>query len=431
MDNLDLTNMLDDGNGPDATPEVLGRIVARQRQRQARRYRVAATTAMVVVLGSAGIGLRLDQHGGTTSATGPTSSLPAGLKWVVGADGERVAQSAGLAQPGQFGFSTSSEVPSAATSNSESGTAYGTSQASGRYVAAPIASGGKGSTPKSCAAKECDVVFSWGEPHTLFTRHLDGLSISVSLANYDYPSAIAVGPINVPPNLPVTLPIVSSPAPGSSSPSTETPQAPAPGRALKPTRDITSKSAIPVTTTCPVESELVVTVSYGSVTRTLFVPTGGTSDHPFSLVASAGTDLGGAGSVVIAVAHTSPSVASVSATFPGGGSDAIAPKDGWAVLAQRLPAGTGLSRVGTVDIEASTASGKVLESTHLPATGSLAAAPLLSVCHFLLVPVGVVSPPVGVQPGGPVIPPSGVSGSSGGSSGSSGSSSVTGSKPSS
>jgi hypothetical protein len=120
------------------------------------------------------------------------------------------------------------------------------------------------------------------------------------------------------------------------------------------------------------------------------------------------------------VARTNPSVSSVSAMFPGGSSDRMAPRDGWAVLAQHLPTGANLSRGGAVDIEARAASGNVLETVHLPATGSLAAAPVLGVCHLLLVPLNVVSPPSG--------PPSGTSGVS---SGSSGSSSVAGAKPSS
>lgn len=403
MDDLDLTSILDDGRGPDATPEVLGRIVARQRRRRARHYRVVATTAMVVALAGVGAGVGLDQHGGTATAAGPTSpasSLPAGLKWVVEHGSENLAQSAGL--PGQFGFSASLRVPNAPSSGLSLGAAIA-------YPASAAAhTGVVNGAPKSCAAKGCDVVYNPGVPRQLFTRHVNGVTIAASLVTFDYPSTIASGHVGLPTPPPTSPPAASSP------PGTPTPVS------AQPLPNITPKSLIHVTTTCLVASELVVDVSYGSVTRTLFVPAGGMSGHAISVVASAGTTLGSAGSVVVAVARTNPSVSSVSAMFPGGSSDRMAPRDGWAVLAQHLPTGANLSRGGAVDIEARAASGNVLETVHLPATGSLAAAPVLGVCHLLLVPLNVVSPPSG--------PPSGTSGVS---SGSSGSSSVAGAKPSS
>jgi hypothetical protein len=424
MDELDLTKILD-GAGPEATPEVLGRIVARRRRQQARRYRVVATTALVVALAGAGIGVRLDQHAGTATAFAPrssASSAPAGLKWVVQQGSQGGAPTAEVSGPGQFGFSSSTYLPGAPSPGPDYGAA----------VASSSAAANGAEVPSRCESKGCDVVFGSDVPRLLFTRHVGGLTVAVSLVTYDYPSTIAHGHVSAtrPPTVsppgasptPIASspPAGSSPLSGSSPPTASSPPGTATPLPAQPLPNIAPKSVIPVATTCPVESELVVNVSYGSVTRTLFVPTGGTSDHPFSVVASAGTSLGSAGSVVVAVARTSPSVASVSATFVGGRSDRMAPKDGWAVLAQRFPPGANLSRAGAVDIEATAASGRDLESVHLPATGSLATAPVLGICHILLVPVNVVSPPSE--------PPTRTSGASTGSSGSSGS--VVGGMPS-
>ena len=413
MDDLDLTKFLD-GNGPAATPEVLGRIVARRRQQRARQHRVVTTTAVVVALACAGIGVRLDQHAGTASAVrsnSSASSAPAGLKWVVQHGSQSATQFAAV--PGQFGFSSNSHAPDA----QNSGSTYGAATASPSV--APVTGAGKGKLPSSCVETGCDVVFNSGM-RPLFTRHVDGLTVVVSLALFDYPSTIATGHVSLPASLPTSPRTASSP-PAASSPTgtgTSPPGTVTPVTA-QPLPNIVPRSVIHVTMACPVESELVVEVSDGSVTRTLSVPAGGATDHPFSVVASAGATFGSAGSVVIAVARTTSSVSSVSARFPGGGSDSMAPKQGWAVLAQHLPAGTSLSRASPVTLAANAASGRVLESVQLPATGSLAAAPLVALCRFLVVPLNVVSPPTG--------PPSSTSGASTGSSGSSGS--VAGGQP--
>jgi hypothetical protein len=390
MDDFDLTGILDDGTGPDATHDVLRRIVARQRARQAHRYRVVATSAVVVVLACAGIGVRLDQsRSAHLSTAGPTlpsqASLqaPAGLRWDVqnAVNGSAVrSSSAGLPDPGQFGFSGALTPNSLFTGPSL--------QANGALEFGPRAKGAGPSygpdVPASCSAKGCDIVFRWGIPRPLFTRHVDGLTLTVSLLSYDFPTTIAAaesGSAASTPPVASTNPVGSPASPTSAS----VPPSARPG--------IVHKSGIPVALGCIVKSELLVTVSFGSVTKALFVPAGGVSAHPFSVVASAGTSLGDRDSVVIAVADTSTAVASVSAVFAGGGSDAVAPRDGWAVLARRLGAGASLSRAGGVTLVASSSSHDILETAHLPATGSLAAAPAMAVCHYLVVPVNAVKAP--------------------------------------
>jgi hypothetical protein len=420
--------MLDGGAGSGATPEVLRRIVARQRQQRARRHRAVATTAVVVTLACAGLGVHLEQRSGTTSAlnfpltTQPSSSgqPPVGLKWTVAQTGHSSSivdpttfgaaadtsssSSPALPGPGQFGFSAAIGGGSVS---------YGILEPS-----VPAASPAPQS-PGPCAGKVCGIVFRWEQPHSLFTRHVDGLTLSVSLLTYEYPTTIGstgstgtgstgtgstgtgstgtgstgtsstgtsvIAP--TPPRVPISPPGTAVPAAVSSPPNAVT------------------KSAVPVTTTCVVESELLVTVSYGSTTRLLFVPVGGASEHPFSVVASDGTSLGRAGSVVVAVARTSPSVSSVSVAVPGAGSDAMAPKHGWAVLAQRLPAGTSLSRAGAVTLVAMSSKGAVLETAHLPRLGALAVAPLMAACHYLAVPVNAASPPPTVSKGKPGFAP--------------------------
>jgi hypothetical protein len=405
MDDLDLTNLLDGDTGPRATPEILGRIVARQRQRQARRYRVVATTAVVAMLACAGVGIGLEQHRSTTvTATGASSQAPAGLKWDAPQALKGAAAPAG-SNSGDFAAGRSKGASSA----SSSGNSYG----------APVSVNGLTTgfgpdIPAPCAAKGCDVVFN-SDVRQLFTQHDQGLSIVVSLATYHYPSTIAIGNVSVPPDLSVSSPGASSPTTGGSPPS--------PGAAIpatNPLPSISPKSLVPVTTTCPVESELIIDVSYGSVTRTVVIPAGGVVDKPISVVASASTTFGSAGSVVLVVTRTSDAVSLVSATFPGLSPEAMAPKDGWAVLTARFPAGTNLAKVGAIDVEASGAPGKVLEGVHLPTTGSLATAPVLSVCHFLVVPINVVSPPSSRSPG-----------TAGSSSAGTGSTAVAGAQPSS
>jgi hypothetical protein len=414
--------MLDDGTGPDATPEILGRIVARQRQRRVRHYRVAATTAVVVALVGAGVGVHLDQTGRTVSALAlgskgesplSRSSLqaPAGLKWDV-ESADHGEEAAGVSAPGQFGFSTG-QVPTAA--RFAAGVDY-SAPASESVVPLNLPSS---STPSSCASKGCEALFSWEQPRALFTRHVDGMTIAVSLVTYDYPVAITSAGRASPPPTPPRVP--TSPPAASGSLGTAFPVT---APVLRTTPEVPSsirKAVIPVTLGCPVASELMVAVSDGSSTRVLFVPTGGMSDHAFSLVASAAASFGSVGSVVLAVARTSPSVAKVSAAFPGGGTDTMAPSDGWVVLAQRVPAGTNLSRAGAADLQAVASSGKALEHADLPATWSLASAPIVAVCHLLVVPLNSV----GVTGGSPGSAP----GSSPGGSGSTGSTGSAGSKP--
>ena len=412
MDDLDLTGILDDGTGPEATADVLRQILGRQRARQARRYRIVATSAVVVVLASAGIAVRLDQNRPVShlSAAGPTlttnSSLqaPAGLTWDtknVGSAAAPSASSQGLPDPGQFGFS------GAVAPSSLFGGSATTSTASGQLEFGPAATGAGSSyaanEPAMCTTKGCDIVFRWGLPRPLFTRDVDGLTLDVSLLTYDYPATVAAADgRSVPPTPPAasTHSTGSGSGAGASKSSTSVPASPVPG--------IVHKSGIPVALGCLVESELLVTVSYGSVTKALFVPAGGASGHAFSVVASSGTSLGGRGSVVIAVARTSPAVALVSASFEGGGADAMAPIDGWAVLARHLGAGANLGRAGDVTLVANSAAHGILETVELPATGSLATAPAMALCHYLVVPVNAVTPPRSTSN-----PPTGVGGVSG------------------
>ena len=60
MDEIDFTHILDQGDGPEPTSDVLSRIVIRHHRRRARRYQVLATTAVVVALAGVGIGLKLN-----------------------------------------------------------------------------------------------------------------------------------------------------------------------------------------------------------------------------------------------------------------------------------------------------------------------------------------------------------------------------------
>jgi hypothetical protein len=89
----------------------------------------------------------------------------------------------------------------------------------------------------------------------------------------------------------------------------------------------------------------------------------------------------------------------------------MAPIDGWAVLARHLGAGANLGRAGDVTLVANSAAHGILETVELPATGSLATAPAMALCHYLVVPVNAVTPPRSTSNPPTVV--GGVSGASG------------------
>jgi hypothetical protein len=92
-------------------------------------------------------------------------------------------------------------------------------------------------------------------------------------------------------------------------------------------------------------------------------------------VASASADVAG-DDLVLAVAHTSASVHEVTARFPGGGVDRMAPVKRWSVLAQRAGSrqSLGAGAAGAVTLFARSGSGATLERVKLPSTGSLGSA---------------------------------------------------------
>ncbi|MFZ0172703.1 MAG: hypothetical protein WAL04_13550 [Acidimicrobiales bacterium] len=395
-DDLDFTKMLDDGDRPAASPDVLRQVVARHRRRRARHYRLVATSAIVIALAGAGVGVGLNENGATHNAAGerPPSSgrAPAGLRWdsgiAVGAKTSVLAPAASdhgqpstltpelEVEPGEFGFAATSKaassqggplrlpVPAATPTNAGGGYGYG------------IARG--------CKAG-CGVLFNPLAPRALFTRHVDGITLTASLEPFAFPVVLRAN------GIPVSG---AAPAGGSAPAPAPTPRST--GTTSKGVRPLLTPKPIPIEGICPVGSELVVTIAYKGTTETLFVPAGGPSTRPFSVVASAATQLPGAASIALAVAHTSAGVSTVSASFASGASDAMAPKDGWVVLAQVLPSSADLARAGTVTLVAKSSSGATLETVSLPASGALATAPALGLCRYLVQPVnavGVVSPP--------------------------------------
>lgn len=427
---LDLTNMLDDGDGPHAGADGLRQVVSRHRRRRARQYRIVATSAIVVALAGAGLGVGLDNNGGTRSATG-TLTPPPGLKWdgstgSIGApttaprsQTATVAPATSGPEPGEFGF-VASGSGSSASPGALLPVASGTSAGGGYGV----------TTAKGCAGG-CHAVFSPGISAVLFTRHVDGLQITASLVSFSFPVSIHAS--GIPVRVPAT--VGSAPTPGSSSGGSVTTTSrvgisgSSSGRtgAAKGSTPISGSSAgqpgsggglpirasigkaIPFVGACPVASELQVTVSAKGSVETLFVPSGGASDRPFSVVASAAALLPSGGAVVLAVARTSSAVSSVSATFASGAVDSMRPVSGWAVLGELVSPQTDLARAdlaraGAVKLVGSSAAGVALETVTLPAAGSLASAPPAPVCRYLVEPlnaVGTASPPTGtVAPGG-------------------------------
>jgi hypothetical protein len=97
-------------------------------------------------------------------------------------------------------------------------------------------------------------------------------------------------------------------------------------------------------------------------------------------------------------------VASVSARFASGASDAMVPRDGWVVLGQVLPAASNLATAGAASLEARSSTGADLEKANLPASGSLATARLSAVCHYLVQPVNAVTAPPPASGGAPAQP---------------------------
>jgi hypothetical protein len=405
MDEIDFTHILDQGDGPEPTSDVLSRIVIRHHRRRARRYQVLATTAVVVALAGVGIGLKLNNSGPSTGSA-LNEKPPAGLNWVVPSTGSEHGSTAESTQgsindmadpqPGVFGLGSSGHSISPITIGPT--VPGGTSSTAVNSLVGPV-------SPPACKVNGCNVLYDGGTPLVLFERHVDGLTVTVSRVLYAYPvSAAAIGPIK------------ASPVPATASNTPASP--PTPGTTPS---TIPRRSVLPAVTTCPPPSELLVKVSGGGANETLYVPTGGTSAHPFSVVASATTGISGGRSLVLAVARTSQSVSSVSANFPGGGSDSMAPTDGWVVLVQPLSPGTSPSKADVVTLVAKSESGHVLETARLPETGALATAPVVAVCHVLLVPdnPGSVAPSPPAASTGPV---TGAPGASSGSSSSSGSS---------
>lgn len=363
----DYAKVLDDDRRPDATPEVLSQVVARYRRRRARRHRLVATTVVVVALAGAGVDLGIGHPSRVLTASGVRAPLrpPLGLRWdssLAAASHRRAAASgAGVSAapleqatsaslsgpgPGEFGFvapsprlSPSGALPSAVPSatRTDAGGGYGLHSA------------------KGCSSG-CGVLYVGGRPAVLFTRRIDGLMLKVSLEHFSFPASVqAAGALSS-----------------------------------------ASARAIAVESLCPATSELTVTISSKFAEETLFVPSGGNSAEPFLVVASAASRLQGGRWIALAVTRTSPSVASVSASFGDGRTAVMVPKDGWALLGTVLPANVSLARAGTVNLVAKALAGAVLEKARLPRAGALATEPVTDTCHYLVLPAGAAgaAPPL-------------------------------------
>lgn len=393
-DDFDLANVLDDGAGPAASHDVLRQVVARHRRRRARQFRIVATTTLVVALAGAGAGLRLADNGGTKSASGTHGLQPSGPKAPPGLYWDatsRVALGAAPAadssggfdsaaptfsvSPGEFGFVATSTV-------SQPATAFG--PAALPNAASTNAGGGFIKASGGCTSL-CEPVYDIGASRLLFTRKVDGLRVTASLVSFSYP--VVIHPTT--PLSPASKGGTSGSAPTASSGSS--------GTSTGSSGTVKVAKALPFVGLCPTSSELQVTVeAKGGDTETLLVPAGGSSSQAFSVVASAAARFSNSESVVLAVARTSPEVSSVSAVFSSGKSDAMAPKGGWAVLAEVVPTSTNLARAGALTLRAMSHSGSTLETAHLPAAGSLATAPVAPVCRYLVQPVnsvGTATPP--------------------------------------
>jgi hypothetical protein len=462
MDTFDISHVLDSGDAPAATPDVLRQVISRHRRQQMRRYRVVATSAIVVALAGAGIGVGLNQ--GTTT----TAAAPTGLKWdttlgrlATGADAAAAPTASGVGpavasiggpEPGEFGFVSSPQQlarPPRATADSV---------VTAIPVAASTDTGGGVAleSPRGCK-KGCDAVYLPDTAKLLFTSHLDGITLRASLISFSFPlrarvlPPIKTSPYPVGTPTPAPAPVttsgtnpvtggsgstgsstgsgstgsggsIGSTGSGSSSGSTgsgNSTGSTSPGTVTSP--PFVSVKPIPIVAACPAEAELEVTISEKSTIETLYVPAGGPGSRPFSVVASAATTLSSGRSVILAISRTSSAVSSVSATFPTGGTETMTPKLGWSVLADVLAKPTNLAKAGAVALIAKSASGATLQRAALPSAGSLATAPVMT-CRYLVEPVSAVG-------GLPTVGTTGSSKSSTGSAGSipAGSSATTGS----
>ncbi len=400
---LDLSNLLETGDPPTASPEGLEQVVRRHRRYRGQRHRAIASLGAVVALAVAGVGVGL---GVSTSAKGPTqaaSRAPAGLKW----DGATAPVKQQTAAPGAenpHGTSAPVETTSAAPGEFGfviSGTTHGDStHGSGAAVSfLPTAvytnaGGGYGAQTNRFCGAPCAPVFSPGLEHVLFVRRVDGVTITATQVSFTFPLNFRSEPVGSVGGTVVSEP--PTPSASSGAGSSGSGSSSGSGTASPPPSVITPVK--PISGTCPSSTELEVTISGRGGLETLLVPAGGAGTRPFSVLASADADLPGGGVVVLAVARTSPAVASVRATFASGRIDAMAPKDSWSVLAEVVPTTPDLATAGAARVVAESSSGSTLETATLPAAGSLATAPSL-VCHYLVEPlnsVGVVSPPHGV-----------------------------------
>jgi hypothetical protein len=454
MDDFDFSHVLDGGDAPAATPDVLRQVLVRRRRQQMRRYRVVATSAIVVALAGAGIGVGLNQATTTTAA-----AAPAGLKWdtslgrvatgsaaeaPTASGAEPATASSGGPEPGEFGFvSSDNPLPPSGAGAADSVTAAIPAAAS------TDTGGGVGvESPNGCKTG-CDAVYLPNTAKLLFTSHLDGITLRASLISFAFPLTTRVAPPPTTSPYPVATP-TPAPAPSTTYPTTGTRSSAGSGSGSSPgstgsgsstgsTRPGTvtsppfvSVKPIPVLAACPAEAELEVTISQGSTLETLFVPAGGPGSRPFSVVASAATTLSGGRSIILAISRTSSAVSSVSATFPTGGAETMAPKLGWSVLADVVAKPVNLAKAGAVTLVAKSASGATLQRAALPSAGSLATAPVAT-CRYLVEPVTATGTSSTGTTGGspPLTGPVGSTGSgaSNGSAGSSGASSVSSGAP--
>ena len=192
MDDFDFSHVLDGGDAPAATPDVLRQVLVRRRRQQMRRYRVVATSAIVVALAGAGIGVGLNQAATTTAA-----AAPAGLKWdtslgrvATGSAAEAptasgaqpTTASIGGPEPGEFGFvSSDSPLPPSGAGAADSVTAAIPAAAS------TDTGGGVGvESPNGCKTG-CDAVYLPNTAKLLFTSHLDGITLRASLISFAFP----------------------------------------------------------------------------------------------------------------------------------------------------------------------------------------------------------------------------------------------------
>ncbi|MHB1510771.1 MAG: hypothetical protein ACYCST_16320 [Acidimicrobiales bacterium] len=376
----DLRHLLDGGAGPEPTAEVLAAIVARHRRRRARNHRAAATAAVVVILAgaTADLGLRHSPQRRSAApavaaarAAGPTSAAakvpapaalppPAGLKWDValhlgppgGTSGGAFATSPvdqptsahlGGPAPGEFGFAGLPSLAPLSLSGLKSEPAASVTDAGGGYVVAHA---------DGCTSY-CEVVYAAHEPVVLFKRQLRRAVLTVSLERYSFPVSRRAR----------SAPVLGAPA------------------------------AVTVKSRCPTSSELIVKVSDGATSATLYVPIGGRTSRPLAVVASATTTLPGGKTMALAIARTSASVASVAARFGDRPSYSMAPKDHWVVLASILPATVKLARAGTVAFTASSGSAVTLERARVASAGSLATAPVTATCEYLVRPPDATGSP--------------------------------------